>query len=208
MVDLQTCACTAGGAASVLSFVNGSDVCSGKRSSVPAFCGSSIGGGYATNLFSYFWIGILPALYFRTVASWVFGSASSRSCGHVARVGFIPFGRSNERAFDADTIRDKMPIFVAVLAGFTNRIMSLTCFASCNAARMFGFLLLPPNLFLDGTSGTNAISRVSLRKMTIFARLASMVETLAFGFGGFSFWNSVHRPPLRLSSTFTVAQAA
>jgi hypothetical protein len=140
-----------------------------------------------------FRIFLFPSLHLRAMSSGISRPPSPRSGGFISRPRLVPLLATLDRALNANAIRNES-LVMPVLARNASRVVALASRAGCYAVRMLGALGRTFKRVNDGARGTNAGARISLGHVSVPARLAGKVESLASRAGGFSLWNSAHRP--------------
>ena len=135
---------------------------------------------------------------------------TSASCAlrHIVRMLIVPFFGSPNRALNADAISDKPFVGMTVNAWFAARIMARARGAGCYAVWMVRRFGLALDGIFDRALRAKPVGGVSLHNMTVTARLAGKVESLASGPCRFTFgyWSHGFRAPA--SDTLIVMQMA
>lgn len=207
MVDLKIFLSGAHGTAAVLPVENRGYVVRGKAATVRGHAGPSVVGADATKFPHALWVGDLPSLqsfvgflaivlapplYLCAMACWVLGAAAARGSRFVSWSSTDPSLGALDRTLGANAVRNEAFVGVPVAAGSSDRVVPLSGVARRNAGWMLGGLRHTAKGAINVALRTGATHGSTLRNVSIPARFASRVETLAIFFSGKSFGHGPH----------------
>lgn len=194
-----------------------------KSPAILGYAGAARSSSCFRNIFGALWIVYLPAVQYlacclaviffpllrsRAVAMRVFGSPLTNRRCLVSGARGEPSATPINRALNAMAVRHEPLIRMPVLAWCASRVVALTGLLGCDTRRMPWLLGLVGHRVFDRTRRANSGGCVSLRKVSISARLSGMVKSFACDLRGFALRHSVQGSTPPVSNIFIVARAA